>query len=687
MKILKTISPFNLAVCLILIITVIYTFIYINNPPPSKYFGGENQIIGYIYSIQEKEDKIVLKVKAKENILINYYDQNSFKLGQKIKAIGKMKEPSNSTNFYLFDYKNYLLSEKINYTFTSDNITVIDNEISIIYQLKNNLKNHIQNYKSKDYLNALVLGDDSDIAENITSSYQTNGITHLLAISGAQITLFSAILLYIFNKIFSKAASYILTISFLLLYLFITNFTPSVLRATIFFIILTINKQFNLKINTISLLIITMCFLLIINPYYIYSLGFTLSFTVSFYLLAFKNIINKYKSYFSKTLVISVIAFLVGAPIIINNFFELNLLSPLINLYFVPLITFIIYPLALLTFLFKPLDNIFLILITIMENASLKLSSIDFLNLTLCHMNIIFFIAYYILITLILYKWLKGKNYIIILFIILLIHHNINYLNPISSLTMIDVGQGDSFLIKLKHNKGNILIDTGGIPTYDDKEPYDIAENITIPYLKAEGIDHLDYLIITHSDFDHAGMAINLIKNFKVNKVIFNKGEYNDLELEIIDVLKKKRVPYYQNVNELKINNIKLLFLNNRIYNDENDNSSVIYVDIDKIKLLFMADATVNAEEDLLKTYDLPNIDILKVGHHGSKTSSSKKFINSINPKYSIISVGENNSYGHPNKEVLENLNKSVIYRTDLDGSVKFTFKRKLQIKTAVERS
>ena len=322
-----------------------------------------------------------------------------------------------------------------------------------------------------------------------------------------------------------------------------------------------------------------------------------------------------------------------------------------------------------------------------MENASLKLSSIDFLNITLCHMNVIIFITYYVLITLILYKWLKGKNYIIILFIILLVHHNINYLNPTSSLTMIDVGQGDSFLIKLKHNKGNILIDTGGITPYDDKEPYDIAENITIPYLQAEGIDHLDYLIITHGDFDHAGMAINLIKNFKVNKVIFNKGEYNDLELEIIDALKKKRVPYYQNVDELKINNTKLLFLNNKTYDDENDNSSVIYVDIDKIKLLFMADATVNTEKDLLQTYNLPNIDILKVGHHGSKTSSSKKFINSIKPKYSIISVGENNIYGHPNKEVLENLNKSIIYRTDLDGSVKFTFKKKLQIKTAVERS
>ena len=223
-----------------------------------------------------------------------------------------MKEPKNNTNFYLFNYKKYLLSEKINYTFTASNIEVINNHQPVLYKIKNILNEHIKNYKSKAYLNALVLGNDNDINENIEASYQTNGISHLLAISGAQITLFSAILLYIFNKIFSKNTSYVITIMFLLIYLFITNFSASVLRATIFFIILTINKQFELKINTLSLLILTASLLLIINPYYIYSLGFTLSFTVSFYLILFKNLINKYQNYFSKTLVISLIAFFSG---------------------------------------------------------------------------------------------------------------------------------------------------------------------------------------------------------------------------------------------------------------------------------------------------------------------------------------------------------------------------------------
>ena len=349
-------------------------------------------------------------------------------------------------------------------------------------------------------------------------------------------------------------------------------------------------------------------------------------------------------------------------------------------MYFVPLVTFIVYPLALIAFIFKPLDDALLNIVSIMENASLKISDIDFLNLTLCHINILFFVLYYVIITLILYKWLKGKNYISLLFVILLFHHNINYLNNASSLTMIDVGQGDSFLIKLKHSKGGVLIDTGGIPEY--KKTYDIAANTLVPYLKAEGIDHLDYLITTHGDIDHMGESINLIKKFKVNNVIFNNGEYNNLELKLINHLKKHNIPYYKGIEKISVKNTSLVFLNNKIYENENDNSNIVYMNIENIRLLFMGDASIEVEKNLLKKYNLKNIDILKVGHHGSKTSSSTSFINQINPKYSLISVGENNSYGHPHKEVIKNLNKSKIYRTDIYGGVKITFKEKLQIKT-----
>ncbi|MBP3461073.1 MAG: hypothetical protein J6K21_01490 [Bacilli bacterium] len=171
------------------------------------------------------------------------------------------------------------------------------------------------------------------------------------------------------------------------------------------------------------------------------------------------------------------------------------------------------------------------------------------------------------------------------------------------------------------------------------------------------------------------GEAINLVENFKVEKVIFNCGEFNELESNLIKVLEKKNIKYYSCIKELNVDKYKLQFLNTKEYDNENDNSNVIYFNYNNYKFLFMGDAGVEREKDILNKYNLKDIDVLKVGHHGSKTSSGKNFINEINPKYSIISVGKNNRYGHPNKEVLDNLEKSKIYRTEEDGSIMFKIK------------
>ena len=189
--------------------------------------------------------------------------------------------------------------------------------------------------------------------------------------------------------------------------------------------------------------------------------------------------------------------------------------------------------------------------------------------------------------------------------------------------------------------------------------------------------------ISPHGDTDHMGYSIDLIKNFKVKNVIFNCGEFNDLEKELIKVLDKKKIKYYSCIKELKIDDNKLYFLNTKEYDNENDNSNVIYTELNGYKFMFMGDAGIEKEKDILEKYNLSNIDVLKVGHHGSNTSSSKHFIDIIKPKYSIISVGRNNRYGHPNKEVLKNLEDSKIYRTDKDGSIMFKIKNnKLKIET-----
>ena len=177
--------------------------------------------------------------------------------------------------------------------------------------------------------------------------------------------------------------------------------------------------------------------------------------------------------------------------------------------------------------------------------------------------------------------------------------------------------------------------------------------------------------------------AVYIANNFKVDKVIFNCGEYNDLEKELVKVLDKKKIKYYSCIKELDIDNNKLYFLQTKEYDNENDNFSVIYFKYADYKFLFMGDAGVNRESDILNKYKLGRIDFLKVGHHGSNTSSSYEFISSISTRYSVISVGKNNRYGHPNEEVLDTLNDSKIYRTDQDGSIMFKIKKdKLQIET-----
>ena len=289
-------------------------------------------------------------------------------------------------------------------------------------------------------------------------------------------------------------------------------------------------------------------------------------------------------------------------------------------------------------------------------------------------MNIFLIIIYYIIFIYILKrkKKLIYKIIIIIISLIFLINNGRIVNNEVS---ILDVGQGDSSLIRLKNK--NILIDTGGNINYD------ISKNILIPYFKSVGIKKIDYLVLTHGDYDHMGEAINLVENFKVEKVIFNCGLYNDLENELIEVLDKKKIKYYSCIKELNIDNNKLYFLQTKEYDNENDNSNVIYSELNVYKFMFMGDASVTTEKEIMNKYNLPDIDVLKVGHHGSKTSSSKEFINVINPKYSIISVGKNNRYGHPNKEVLENLENSKIYRTDLDGSIMFKIKNnELKIET-----
>ena len=673
MKKLKSILQCNYIFYILLVLSLIYSFIFINFIiVKSEYKDSDKNLYGTVIDYKKSKDKTTIWVKGKEKVLVNYYSDINVSYGDYIYVYGVFKKPKENGNFNLFNYKKYLLSNKINYVVTASKITIIKKNDNVFYTLKNNLLKRIESAnRSKGYILAFLYADKSLIEKDVYTKYQKIGVSHLFAVSGMHVSLISIVLLKLLNKI-KERKRYIIVSIFLSIYLFLTNFTISMVRATFQFILFFINKSFKLNIDNSNLVLLLFSILVIINPYNIYNIGFLFSFIISFTLIRCSKLIKG--KFIIKSLKTSLISFFSSMPVLINNFFEVNFLGIILNIIYIPFVSYILFPLSLVTVLFPSLDNILYMFISYFEKITDFFSNIKFLSFSICKMNIFLIIMYYIIFIYIL-KRKKSLVYKIIIAIISLIFLINNGRIVNSEVSILDVGQGDSSLIRLKNK--NILIDTGGNINYD------ISKNILIPYFKSVGIKKIDYLVLTHGDYDHMGEAINLVENFKVEKVIFNCGSYNDLENELIEVLDKKKIKYYSCIKELNIDNNKLHFLQTKEYDNENENSNVIYTELNGYKFMFMGDAGVGKEKDILEKYNVSKIDVLKIGHHGSKTSSDKNFIDEMNPKYSVISVGKNNRYGHPNKEVLNNLDNSKIYRTDQDGSIMFKIKNnKLKIET-----
>ena len=669
MRRLKTILQsryiFKILTILSLIITIIYTKYY---PFKSVFNNNDTEFIGIVEDYIIKDNQIKISLKSKERIIVTYKYTgkvfNNLSYGDKIKVTGVLKEPSTNNIFNNFNYKKYLYNKKIYYIIEASKIDKIQNNNNHIYTIKNLLYTRINSLKSSNYIKALLFGDNK-LDKEIKTSYQINGISHLFSVSGFHINFITSIIYFYLDRVtYNKKIKYITVDIFLVLYLLLCN-TTSLLRCTVMNILLSINHLLKINIKKIDIVLLTLILCIIINPFIIYDIGFIYSYTISFFLILYKN---KYKTNnkLLKIIYISLISFLVSLPINIYTSYEINFLSIILNIIIVPIVSLILLPLSLLTLIFPILDNILYLITSILEKISLYTSNINIFKQILSKPSIILIIIYYLVIILILSK---NKHYYLIL-ILLIFHKTIPLYNGNLEVVMFDVGEADSMLISTPSKKVNILIDTGR----------GIDINNIIIYLKSIGISKLNYLIITHGDEDHIGGALYLIDNFKVDNVILNKGDYTELEVELITHLKNKNTKYTNNINKIPLLGSYMYLLNTKEFSNENDNSIVTYFEYQKYKFLFMGDSSSKTEEYLINNYNLTNISFLKVGHHGSNTSSSPLFINKINPKVSLISVGRNNFYHHPNKEVLTNLSNSVIYRTDINKSIKIKINNKVKI-------
>ena len=686
---------------IILLFSFIIIFIYdiskLNSNIKTKYDSNTTEIEGKITYYELNDLKLKIIIQVKEKVIINHYFKNyeelntivkNIEIGDTIRVNGELSIPNTNTNFNLFNYRNYLLSKKINWQLSSENIKLINKNKNILYKIKNNLISRIESFKdtSKIYLKLFILGDNG-LDDEINDSYKINGISHLFAISGMHISLLSVILLNLLKFINKKDnINYLIVILFLIFYMFLTNYSPSVIRASLLFSFTSLTKIFNLKIKSIYILLFIFIILFTYNPFYIYNTGFIFSFLISASLIINNKLFKKYNNYFIQIFMVSLISFLVSIPVQINNYFEINLLSPFINIIFVPLISVVIFPFTLIVCIFKPLENILLILINILELLSLFLSKIKCFNIILCKMNIYIFVLYYLIIIFIIYKLHHNKKkYILLILLMFLIHTNINNFNNNSYLTMIDVGQGDSILISLKNNQGNILFDTGGLVSFDNKPKYILAKQILIPYLKSQGIKKLDYLVLTHGDADHALETIELLKSFKINNVLLNSGKNNNIEKSIINYMDQNKINYLKISDyTFKIKNNIFRFINDKDITNENEDTLIAFITIVSKNILLMGDAGIESENYILNKYKLPKMDILKVGHHGSKHSSGDIFLNTIKPKYSLISSGKNNRFNHPHNETINRLNAidTIIFNTSINGMVKVKLNDSIQIYT-----
>lgn len=664
---LKIILQSNYLYLFLILFCIFYIFIFISiKEYHSLYKKDTTTITGKVIGFSKNKDKLSLTIKGKEKIIVNYYGKEEIDttniLGSIITASGQLKEPINNTIPNTFNYKKYLYYKKIHYTFTAKKI-VVEESNHHLYKLKSYLYNRavVNDDLVTNYLNLFILGNKSYFDSDTYSMYTENGVSHLFAISGMHISF----LFLILNKLLKKVRrKHLLIMLFFWLYAFIVSFSASILRAVLFLTINYLVDYFDINISNKKKLLLCAFILIIINPFMIYDVGFIYSFIITFFIFHYSKFIKG--KYIEASIRLSLVTTLASLPITALLNYEINLFCIINNLIFIPLVVFLIYPLSLLTYIIPLFASVFKISLIILEKLNLFFNNIDIFTINIPKLSIILGLSYF----LILYFSVNKNKRFIYLVIIILFNKVIYKLDSNYYVTYFDVGQGDSTIVLSPHKREIVMIDTGGLVN----STYHVSDNV-IKYLKSIGVTSIDLLIITHGDADHAGDALNIMSKLKVKNIFLNNNNLNNIENNINK--------YGHVISSYQFKYLEIKNYIDNIDNDENESSIITSLKINNYNFLFMGDAGIKREKDLLSKYNLEYTDFLKIGHHGSDTSSSEIFINKIKPKYCLISVGKNNRYGHPKDSVLETLKDCNVYRTDLNGSIEIKInKNGYKIKT-----
>lgn len=647
-------------------------------------------------NIRYKDTKLILNISNSKDINIQYGDEIDF--------IGTYKEPNKQRNYKGFDYAEYLKTLEIYGTVELSKINNIENKklnkVNLFFhEITNNIEENITKLFEKDEANLIIgilLGKSTDIDEDSKENFRNSGLYHILAVSGTHVGYIIIGISYIVDKInISSRKKKILKICGIICFALIVNNTVSVIRAALMAIIAIGAEIFFRHKDNICSISTSMLIILICNPYNINNISFQLSYMGVIGIVSLNNIYFKLltKIKLPQNLIKSISVILAAQtaiiPIMIVNYHTLSLTFLLANL-LAALITgaiiilgFIIVIISFLSFDIAKIFGVILnILINLLNLIAKICGEIPFSKIFVTTPSVITIILYYILLFFIcngtvyrgykrLINWNKKMRHsanmvnfrfiLVILLIMTILLGTYNYIQKDLRIYFIDVGQGDSTLVITPNNK-KILVDGGG--TEGQSGTYDVGEDTLVPYLLDRKINKLDFIMISHFDTDHSGGIVAVLKSIKVKNIIISKqivASDNFITIKDIAISKNVNIIVVKRGDVINVDNnveIKILYPESKLYFDDlNNNSIVAKLVYNDFGLLFTGDIEKTAEDNLVRLYkEELKATVLKVAHHGSKTSSTEDFLKCVKPKIALIGVGQNNKFGHPNKIVLERL-------------------------------
>jgi competence protein ComEC len=558
-----------------------------------------------------------------------------------------------------------------------------------------------QSYKA--ILVGMLFGGYGGIPREVVTDFATTGIVHILSVSGSHIALVAGVVTILGKGLLGRFAFADKVVPpfaafFITMYAIFCGLTPPVLRSLIMGLIGLGAVYFEREKDATVALGLTILGMLVYQPALIYDLSFQLSFasTAGLVLLNAKTVkmLTFIPLWLARPLAVTIAAQLGVLPFIAWYFNSFSLSSFIANLIIVPIIEgIVIVGLfgAFIGLVVGVIGNIGMVICSLMIGLVLQLTkwlaAMPAAKLYVPSIGMAGSILYYVLLlwaygyqpqsmlslAQAIKKWPQKIAAVVLLLILCIIVYS-DYPRPLS-VHFIDVGQGDAALIVTPHGRG-ILVDTGG--TMGENTDFDIGYRVVLPYLRHYGILDLDYLFLTHGHQDHAGGAAGIASQVPIKNIMLSRENYTQAVTNLLQMAPHSiHIAVYEGQKiELDGVVIKVLHANTGMDGGHSSNevSSVMQASYGKFSFLFTGDLPAQGEEEMIKSNRNISSSVLKVGHHGSKTSSTLEFLQAVAPDYAVISVGANNSFGHPHEETLQRLlaQHSKIYRTDQQGAIVF---------------